>query len=119
MRREGGSLTHEEVEVRKIKFGELWRLLRSKDGLLVQRSKSKWLKGTDANSKLFHNCIKTRNRSCIKTRNRRNEIKAIKVDEVWIQKTLEVRETVVNYFRSHVSSTWDRPKLDGVNFARL
>lgn len=31
----------------------------------------------------FHNCIKDRNR--------RNEIKAIKVDEVWIQKTLEVR----------------------------
>lgn len=25
----------------------------------------------------------------------------------------------MNYFRSHVSSTWDRPKLDGVNFARL
>jgi len=55
----------------------------------------------------------------LKGRNRRNEIKAIKVDEVWIQKPLEVREAVVNYFRSHVSSTWDQPKLDGVNFARL
>lgn len=53
MRGEGGILTHAEVEVRKIKFGELWRLLRSKYGLLVQRSKSKWLKGTNANSKFF------------------------------------------------------------------
>jgi len=33
----------------------------------------------------------------------RNAIKAIKVDRVWIKQPFQMREAMVNYFRSHVS----------------
>jgi hypothetical protein len=109
---EHGMLSGEEVEVRKKKFEEMWRLLRCKNASMVQRSKSKWLKEGDANSKFFHRCVKARAT--------RNSINAIKVNGTWVDSPTEVRKAVVDYFKIQVSDTnWERPTLDGVDFATL
>jgi hypothetical protein len=109
-RSERGLLTNDEVERRKIKFEEWWCLLKSKQSMLFQRSRSKWLKEGDANSKYFHRCIKTRVS--------RNAIKALKVEGEWIQSPSEIKRAVVDYFQRHVlNGEWERPRLDGVNFA--
>lgn len=44
-----GVLSIQEMETRKELFGELWKLLKSKEASIVQRSRSKWLKVGDAN----------------------------------------------------------------------
>jgi len=107
-----GLLSSEDVEVRKKKFEAMWRLLRSKDASIFQRSKSKWLKEGDANSKYFHRCVKARAT--------RNSLKAINVDGVWVESPTDVRQVVVDYFRNHMAkSYWERPTLDGVDFAML
>jgi hypothetical protein len=51
-----------EVAERKLMFFELWNLLKSTDALTFQRSRNKWLRDGDANSRFFHNCINARKR---------------------------------------------------------
>lgn len=73
---EMGILTMQEVGDIMLKFAELWRLWKSKEAMLLQRSTSKWLKEGDANSKYFHKCIKSRAL--------RNGIKTLNVGNKWV-----------------------------------
>jgi hypothetical protein len=111
-RGEDGVLSEGEVEIRKSKFEELWRILKAKDSLLAQRSRSRWIKEGDENSKFFHKCIKLRKS--------RNSIKALKENYGWVVSPFEGRRKVVNYLKNHFSEdSWERPKLDGVEFISL
>ena len=76
-------LSEEEVVSRKSKFEELWKLLKAKDALIVQRSKSKWLKEGDTNSKYFLNSVKLRKS--------RNSIKALRENDGWVVSPIEFR----------------------------
>jgi len=109
---EEGVLTELEVRLRKSKFEDIWRILRAKDALIAQRSRSRWLKEGDVNSKFFHKCIKARKS--------RNSIKALRENDGWVVSPFEVRRKVVNYFTEHFAEDrWDMPKLEGVDFRRL
>lgn len=44
-------LEEEEIASRKSKFSDLWKILRAKDASIVQRSRARWMKDGDANSK--------------------------------------------------------------------
>ena len=77
---EEGVLSEGEVLDRKQKFEELWRVLKAKDALIVQRSRSKWIKEGDANTSFFHNCLKLRSS--------KNAIKALKEGDRWLLRFL-------------------------------
>ena len=80
--------------------------------LIVQRSRSKWLKDGDANTKYVHNCVKMRKS--------RNSIKSLRENDGWVVSPFDVRRKVVDYFKNIVANDrWERSKLDGVNFERL
>ncbi|WJX46909.1 hypothetical protein P8452_33654 [Trifolium repens] len=79
---------------------------------MFQRSRSKWLKEGDANTRYFHGCIKARSKS--------NLISAIKVDDRWLDSPNLIKEGVVTYFENHVSAPLRaKPKLNGVDFATI
>ncbi|CAJ2644334.1 unnamed protein product [Trifolium pratense] len=100
-------LSRQEVSSRKEKFGELWKFLKSKEALIFQISRSKWLKEGDCNTKFFHGCIKARSKL--------NSISAIRVDDVWLESPDQIKAVVSSFFANHVSDTpRARPKLDGV-----
>lgn len=78
----------------------------------MQRSKSKWLKEGDENSKFFHKSVKLRANQ--------NLIRALQVEGGWVQTPEEVREAVVEYFERQLATTyWETPRLDGVAFEIL
>jgi hypothetical protein len=87
-------------------------LLKSKDRMEFQKSRSKWLKEGDANSRFFHACVKNRKKS--------NSIVALKKGRSWLTNPVLVRAEVVEYFKNHYKEvSWIRPNLDGIMFARL
>ena len=103
----------EEVDVR----GELVLLSEKdihtrKDSMVVQRSRIKWIQECDANTSFFH--------MCLKSRMRRNGLRALKVNDMWVHTPVDVRRAVVEYFRNQVTSeVGERPRLDGVSFQRI
>lgn len=50
------------IDSRKKLFEELWRKSRTRESLLLQKSKAMWIKEGDANSSFFHACINARRR---------------------------------------------------------
>jgi hypothetical protein len=105
-------LVDDEVVRRKKLFDDLWHILKSIDAMTFQRSRSKWLKEEDTNSKFFH--------ICINSRQRRNKVVALNTPNGWVEGPVHVKAAVVAYFRNHFANeVWCRPNLDGVLFPQL
>jgi hypothetical protein len=101
-----------EVMARKKLFDDLWRILKNIDALNFQRSRSRWLKEGDSNSKFFHNYIKTRKR--------RNNLTALRTPRGWVEGPNLVRREVVAFFKDHFEKeVWRRPNLNGITFPQL
>jgi hypothetical protein len=111
-RSETFGLSIEEVASRKCLFEELWVVLKSIDASIFQRSRSRWLREGDSNSKHFHGCIKARRRI--------NTISALNTPRGWAEGPSSVREATVSFFTNHFNKEdWLRPSLDGVAFPVL
>jgi hypothetical protein len=112
IRGENVGLSNLEVSRRKELFVDFWKLQKNREVTLFQRSRSKWIRYGDSNSKFFHGCVVAKSK--------RNCMVALKVREVWIDKPLQIREAVVNYFGNHFSAPNSiRPNLNGVPFPEL
>ncbi|GAU12281.1 hypothetical protein TSUD_141890 [Trifolium subterraneum] len=109
IRGENEGLSSQEVILRKELFVELWKLQKNMEDFLFQRSRSKWLRHGDANSKYFHGCIIARNK--------RNSISTIKDEDqatLMVPFSLEEIEHVVKESDGNKS-----PCPDSFNFAFL
>ncbi|KAK7289857.1 hypothetical protein RIF29_03843 [Crotalaria pallida] len=62
----------------------LWRIASNKDSVLLQRLRLQLLKEGDANNTFFH--------SVIRNKKRRNEMKAIRVGEDWVEGVTRIHE---------------------------
>jgi hypothetical protein len=112
IRSEANGLSDNEVALRKQLFLDLWHLNISKVSVLAQRARLKWLRKGDANSRYFH--------ATIKFRGKKNFIRALRVGDVWLESSLEIRQATVLYFKQHFSSVMGcRPTLDGIHFPAL
>ncbi|GAU27881.1 hypothetical protein TSUD_159750 [Trifolium subterraneum] len=112
LKREDGTLVDIDNVNQKATLLELRHLLHSKDSMLFQRSRSRWLKEGDANTGYFHSCVVSRKRS--------NVIGALRTEVGWVDKPMEVRREIVGYFKRHFSEVrWRRPTLEGLEFPSI
>ncbi|XP_019447347.1 PREDICTED: uncharacterized protein LOC109350578 [Lupinus angustifolius] len=106
---EESSLPQEKVALRQSLIVDWWKFLKMKNSLLFQKSKSRWLKQGDANTKFFH--------ASIRSRRSRNQIHDLSFDGHWCEDVHVITDRVMGYFINQVSkSSVKRPRLDGVDF---
>ncbi|PNX80939.1 cysteine-rich receptor-like protein kinase, partial [Trifolium pratense] len=91
---------------------KFWEQIRSKESLLLQKSRTKWIQEGDANSRFFH--------SSIKGRRRRNQIVKLKKETTWLEGVDAIKQETKDHFSKHLSEEWSsRPFLQGINFKSL
>ncbi|GAU25065.1 hypothetical protein TSUD_257590 [Trifolium subterraneum] len=91
---------------------DFWKQLIHKESLLKQKSRMRWVKEGDSNSKFFHESIKSRRR--------RNQLVALKDGDRWVQGVDDVKAFVKNYFENNFREDWAyRPNLNGIAFQSL
>jgi aminoglycoside N3'-acetyltransferase len=77
---------------------KFWEQIQTKESLLYQKSRSKWVQEGDSNTRYFH--------ASIKGRRRRNQIVLLKKGDAWIEGVADVKKEVKEHFSKHLSEEW-------------
>ncbi|KAJ0547939.1 putative RNA-directed DNA polymerase [Helianthus annuus] len=105
-------LTEEEEWVMSENKETLAELEMAKSSDLRQRSRVRWAKEGDENSKFFHTMVNCRKAS--------NVIHGLNIGNSWVSKPSLVKKGVLNFFRSKfVEDCVSRPSLDCANLKKL
>ncbi|PNY01680.1 cysteine-rich receptor-like protein kinase, partial [Trifolium pratense] len=84
---------------------DFWKQIHLKESMIKQKSRTKWVREGDSNSRYFHQSIKSRRR--------RNQLVALKDGENLVQGVVEVKTFVKNFFAHNFAEDWsNRPNLD-------
>ncbi|GAU47212.1 hypothetical protein TSUD_403530 [Trifolium subterraneum] len=86
-----------------------WDQLHYKESLLKQKSRMRWVKYGDTNSRYIH--------ASLKGRRRRNQMVTIKKGDEWLQGVDCIKNEVKQHFEKNFSEEWlNRPFLSGIDF---
>ncbi|GKV27657.1 hypothetical protein SLEP1_g36796 [Rubroshorea leprosula] len=112
MQNEISDLEEAEIVKRQEGFSEMWDVLRKKELIWKQKSRSMWVQEGDANTRFFHRVAKGRRAQ--------NNIAGLMCDGAWIDDPELVKNEIVRYFRSlFQGESWNRPKPGDIKFQQL
>ncbi|RZC16671.1 Importin-9 [Glycine soja] len=90
----------------------LWAAALAHESLLRQKSRSRWIKEGDCNSRYFHLMMNANHRN--------NSLKGVLIDGIWIDEPHKVKEEVRSYLSKRFQEIdFHSPKLDGINFQTI
>lgn len=106
------TLSEDEIILRKEDFIILWDLLKKKESLDAQKSRSRWIKQGDSNSRYFHNLMKFRKR--------KNGITGIHHHNSWLEDPPAVKEAIRSFFDNQFKEKASfRPSLQNLDFSSI
>ncbi|GKV47995.1 hypothetical protein SLEP1_g54839 [Rubroshorea leprosula] len=101
-----------EILQRHEGFQNMWDILRKREVIWKQKSRSNWVREGDANTRFFHRIANSRKAQ--------NHITGLWCDGCWVEEPTQVKKEVVNYFsKLFQGDTWNRPKPYGVSFKQI
>ncbi|XVE92485.1 hypothetical protein REPUB_Repub01dG0101200 [Reevesia pubescens] len=100
----------------EVVFGEktsaLWKEYSILESMWKQKSRIKWLREGDQNSRFFH--------SICKMKNTRNNFAGLKINRVWEDDPDKGKRGIYEHYAGHFSeSCWNRPFIDDLDFLRV
>ncbi|KAH1199243.1 mRNA-capping enzyme [Glycine max] len=105
-------MTHLEISRRKKLQEDLWVAAQAHEALLRQKSRSRWLKEGDCNTRFFHIRVNA-NRN-------RNFIKGLLIEGEWTYEPNKVKEEIRTFFSKRFQeANFQRPKIDGISFKTI
>ncbi|KAH1197534.1 putative ribonuclease H protein [Glycine max] len=105
-------MTDLEISRRKKLQEDLWVAAQAHETLLRQKSRTRWLKEGDCNTRFFHVMVNA-NRN-------RNSIKGLLIEGVWTDEPNKVKEEIRTFFSNRFhKADFQRPRIDGISFKSL
>lgn len=102
LKSESVGLSNDEINQRRECVGKIHGLSSRSCSLFWQKSRMKWFREGDANTKFFHRCTQKRRKV--------NEILGLNFDGVFIEGVDPLKMEIKKYFENHFrSGGWDRP----------
>ncbi|GLU06807.1 hypothetical protein SLE2022_238000 [Rubroshorea leprosula] len=112
MQNEVSDLEEAEIVKRQEGFSEMWDCIRKRELIWKQKSRNKWVREGDANTRFFH-------RVAI-GRRAHNNIAGLMCDGVWCEEPDAVKNEIAKYFRKlFQGDSWNRPKPGGLKFQQI
>ncbi|GKV50169.1 hypothetical protein SLEP1_g56882 [Rubroshorea leprosula] len=112
MQNEVADLEELEIVKRQEGFSEIWDVLRKRELIWKQKSRSRWIQEGDANTRFFHKVANGRRAQ--------NNIAGLMSDGEWIEDPEAVKNEMFKYFRSvFQGDPWNRPKPSGIKFQKI
>lgn len=109
---ESKTLSQIEKDLRRQLSSDIVRLHRLNERMWKQKSREKWIKEGDRNTKFFH--------LVAKGRQRKKNLDSLMVDGRMITEPKDIQQAVVNHFSAQFDDEdWARPRLDGIPFKAI
>ncbi|GKV51081.1 hypothetical protein SLEP1_g57759 [Rubroshorea leprosula] len=112
MQNEVSDLEEAEIVKRQEGFSEMWDCIRKRELIWKQKSRDKWVREGDANTRFFH-------RVAI-GRRAHNNIVGVMSEGGWCEEPDAVKNEVAKYFsKCFQGDSWNRPKPGELNFQQI
>ncbi|GLT31256.1 hypothetical protein SLA2020_342000 [Shorea laevis] len=112
MKNEEFELDEFEILQRQEGFQKIWDIMRKREVIWKQKSRSNWVRVGDANTRFFHRVANGRKAQ--------NQIAGLLCDGNWVEEPTLIKNEVVNYFsKLFQGDKWNRPKPYGINFKKI
>ncbi|GKV27934.1 hypothetical protein SLEP1_g37047 [Rubroshorea leprosula] len=112
MQNEVSDLEEVEIVKRQEGFFEMWDCIRKRELIWKQKSRNKWVREGDANTRFFH-------RVAI-GRRAHNNIASLMREGVWCEEPDAIKNEIAKYFRKlFQGDSWNRPKPGDLKFQQI